>query len=129
MYLDFGTASSPVVYDGRVFVLHDNDGKSFTAAIDAATGALVTQGSREGAQPAVSPNTGRLHTVGQLEAGPFSDASFDIHVITDAGFAALTSAGARASRWVEVDLQTGRARRVGLIGGGEAVRGVALEPW
>lgn len=98
-------------------------------AIDAATGALVTQGSREGAQPAVSPNTGQLHTVGFLDAGPFSDASFDIHVITDAGFAALTSAGARASRWVEVDLQTGRARRVGLIGGGEAVRGVALEPW
>ena len=29
MYLDFGTASSPVVHDGRVFVLHDNDGKSF----------------------------------------------------------------------------------------------------
>ena len=29
MYLDFGTAASPVVHDGRVFVVHDNDGKSF----------------------------------------------------------------------------------------------------
>jgi outer membrane protein assembly factor BamB len=38
MYLDFGTASSPVVHDGRVFVLHDNDGKSFVAAVDAKTG-------------------------------------------------------------------------------------------
>ncbi len=38
MYLDFGTASSPVVHDGQVFVLHDNDGKSFVAAIDAKTG-------------------------------------------------------------------------------------------
>ena len=26
MYLNFGTASSPVVHDGHVFVLHDNDG-------------------------------------------------------------------------------------------------------
>ena len=38
MYLDFGTASSPVVHDGRVYVLHDNDGKSFAAAVDAKTG-------------------------------------------------------------------------------------------
>ena len=38
MYLDFGTASSPVVHDGKVFVQHDNDGKSFVAAVDARTG-------------------------------------------------------------------------------------------
>ena len=38
MYLDFGTAASPVVRDGRVFVVHDNDGKSFAAAVDAKTG-------------------------------------------------------------------------------------------
>lgn len=38
MYLDFGTASSPVVHDGRVYVLHDNDGKSFIAAVDARSG-------------------------------------------------------------------------------------------
>jgi hypothetical protein len=52
-------------------------------AIDAGTGSLVTQGSREGVQPAVSPNGGRLFTVGALGAGPFSDASLDIHVLTD----------------------------------------------
>ena len=98
-------------------------------AIDATTGALVTQGSREGTQPMVSPNTGRLATVGALDAGPFSDASFDIHVLTDEAFAALTAAGARSSRWVQVDLQTGRARLVGVIGGGEAVRAIAFESW
>jgi outer membrane protein assembly factor BamB len=38
MYLNFGTASSPVVHDGKVFVLHDNDGESFIAAVDARTG-------------------------------------------------------------------------------------------
>jgi outer membrane protein assembly factor BamB len=38
MYLDFGTAASPVVHDGRVFVVHDNEGKSFVAAVDAKSG-------------------------------------------------------------------------------------------
>jgi outer membrane protein assembly factor BamB len=38
MYLDFGTAASPVVSDGRVFVVHDNEGKSFVAAVDAKSG-------------------------------------------------------------------------------------------
>ena len=41
MYLDFGTASSPVVHNGRVYVLHDNDGKSFAAAVDAKTGKIA----------------------------------------------------------------------------------------
>jgi outer membrane protein assembly factor BamB len=47
MYLDFGTASSPVVHDGRVFVLHDNDGKSFAAAVDAKTGTVLWQVDRD----------------------------------------------------------------------------------
>ena len=47
MYLDFGTASSPVVHDGRVFVLHDNDGKSFVAAVDAKTGKQVWRADRD----------------------------------------------------------------------------------
>jgi outer membrane protein assembly factor BamB len=38
IYLDFGTASSPIVQDGRVYQLHDNDGRSFLAALDAKTG-------------------------------------------------------------------------------------------
>jgi outer membrane protein assembly factor BamB len=38
MYLDFGTAASPVVDDGKVFVVHDNEGTSFVAAVDARTG-------------------------------------------------------------------------------------------
>jgi outer membrane protein assembly factor BamB len=41
MYLDFGTASSPVVHNGRVYVLHDSDGKSFAAAVDARTGKVA----------------------------------------------------------------------------------------
>ena len=41
IYLDFGTASSPVVHAGRVYQLHDNDGESFLAALDARTGAVL----------------------------------------------------------------------------------------
>jgi outer membrane protein assembly factor BamB len=40
-YLDFGTAASPVVHDGRVYVLDDNEKNSFLAAIDAKTGAEI----------------------------------------------------------------------------------------
>lgn len=47
MYLNFGTASSPVVHNGRVYVLHDNDGKAFVAAIDARTGQEVWRVNRE----------------------------------------------------------------------------------
>jgi outer membrane protein assembly factor BamB len=38
IYLDFGTASSPVVHDGRLYLLHDNEEESYLLALDAATG-------------------------------------------------------------------------------------------
>ncbi len=41
IYLDFGTASSPVVHAGRVLVLRDSEGESFLAALDAKTGKEV----------------------------------------------------------------------------------------
>jgi outer membrane protein assembly factor BamB len=47
MYLDFGTAASPAVHDGRVFVVHDNEGKSFVAAVDARTGKHLWQMERD----------------------------------------------------------------------------------
>lgn len=47
MYLDFGTAASPVVSDGRVFVVHDNEGKSFAAAVDARTGKQLWKVERD----------------------------------------------------------------------------------
>jgi len=38
IYLDFGTASSPTVYEGRVYLIQDNEEESFLTALDAATG-------------------------------------------------------------------------------------------
>ncbi|MDP1739812.1 DUF4394 domain-containing protein [Polaromonas sp.] len=96
-------------------------------ALDAATGALVTQGTREGVTPAVSPNTGQFFTVGATGMA-FTTASFDIQAVSDVAFAALNSDSANASRWVTIDLKTGAARSLGTIGGGERVVGIALEP-
>jgi outer membrane protein assembly factor BamB len=41
IYLDFGTASSPAVHDGRVYLLHDSEAESYITALDARTGAEI----------------------------------------------------------------------------------------
>ncbi len=46
IYLDFGTASSPIVHAGRVFLLHDSEQASYIAALDAATGEEVWRTER-----------------------------------------------------------------------------------
>ena len=38
IYLDFGTASSPVVHAGRIYLLHDSEAESYLTALDARTG-------------------------------------------------------------------------------------------
>jgi outer membrane protein assembly factor BamB len=72
IYLDFGTASSPVVHEGRVYQLHDNDGQSFLAALDAKTGKLLwtvnrtdaAGGMRSGwATPYIWKHSGRTEIV------------------------------------------------------------------
>lgn len=96
--------------------------------IDRALGALVIQGSREGATPVVSPNTGQLRTVGPLGLGPLADVSFDI---ADVGNTALLAAGTAAdprTRLYSVDLETGRATLLGVVGDGSPLRGLAIAP-
>ena len=48
IYLDFGTASSPVVHGGRVYQLFDNERESFLAALDSKTGGEVWTVQRTG---------------------------------------------------------------------------------
>ena len=122
--VNFGKSPTAV---GAAYSYNKADTKITTNfALDAATGALVTQGSREGVTPAVSPNTGQFFTIGSLGMA-FSGASFDIQALSDVAFAALNS-DAAASRWVTIDLKTGMAKSLGTIGGGERVVGIALEP-
>ena len=124
---DTNAGKSPIVV-GAAYSYNKADPKLTTNfALDAATGALVTQGTREGVAPAVAPNTGQLFTIGPVGM-PFTSAAFDIQALSDVAFAALNSDGATASRWVTIDLKTGAAKSLGTIGGGERVVGVALEP-
>lgn len=45
--LNWGTAASPVLYEGRLYVVNDNEDQSFLEAIDAATGDAVWRVDRD----------------------------------------------------------------------------------
>lgn len=125
---DANAGSTPNVV-AAAYTYNKQDEKITTNfAIDAQHGVLVTQGTREGVTPAISPNAGRLFTVGSLRIGPFDRASFDIADVNNAAFAAVTFVRERETRWYTIDLETGAARYLGRIGGGEDVRGIAIEP-
>lgn len=95
-------------------------------AIDLAQGHLVRQGSAEGVQPVVSPNTGQLFTVGPLGTGPLDDVAFDIADVDNTALVAARQ-GAR-TRLHLVDLARGTATLLGTIGDGGPVVGLAIEP-
>lgn len=97
-------------------------------AIDRAAGTLVTQGSREGVQPPVSPNTGRLFTVGALGLGPLRDVAFDIADVDNTALAAIRTAEQVRTILYRIDLNTGQAHKVGPVADGAALRGIAIEP-
>lgn len=97
-------------------------------ALDLAQGTLVTQGSQEGVMPAVSPNTGRLFTVGSLGVGAIAQASFDISDIKNEAFVALALYGDMRTKLYRIDLKTGRAVEVSQILDGLSLKGMAIEP-
>jgi hypothetical protein len=98
-------------------------------AIDRALGTLVTMGTAEGVQPAVSPNTGRLFTVGTLGLGaPLEAVSFDIADLDNTALAAVRASAQDRTQLVLVDLKTGRATPLGTVGRGEPLVGLAIEP-
>ena len=106
-----------------------NDKLTTNYAIDLTHGTLLTQGSVEGAQPAVSPNTGQLAPVGAVGAlgtGALEDASFDIADTNNAALAALRQGG--RTRLYSIDLASGRATLLGTVGQGRALWGLAIEP-
>jgi hypothetical protein len=119
--------AAPVVVTGAAYTYNKRDDKLTTNyAIDIANGWLLTQGSREGAQPVVSPNTGQLSVVGELGTGALEDASFDVADTNNAALAVLRSGG--RTRLHAVDLETGRATLVGTVGDGRALWGMAIAP-
>lgn len=104
-----------------------NDKITTNFALDGARGWLVHQGTKEGVQPAVSPNTGRVYGVGPLGTGPFTHAVFDISDVRNAAYAGLRAAGETRTRWVRIDLASGKATPIGSVAG-EPLAGAAIEP-
>ena len=95
--------------------------------IDANLGVLATQGSREGTPNPVSPNTGQLFTVGSLGVKIAGPVAFDIAPNTNTGFATIVPLSGKTTLY-EIDLRSGAATMVGVVGSGEPVRGIAVAP-
>lgn len=111
------------------YTYNKNDEKLTTNfAIDIARGSLVRQGSIEGEKPVVSPNSGKLYTVGRLGVADIADAHFDIADLDNTALAVFSTAADPAPRLHVIDLTTGRATPVGKVGKGEPLRGIAIEP-
>jgi hypothetical protein len=86
-------------------------------AIDAAQDALVRL---------PVPADGQLTTVGSLRFPTNGYVGFDIDGASGAAFTSLTRAGASASILFSVNLQTGRVTRIGRIGNGSPLVGIAV---
>jgi len=122
---DANTGKTPAIVAAGYTYNKDNEKITTNYALDGRQGVLVHQGSKEGVQPVVSPNTGRLFTVGSLGIGSFERATLDISDVSNTAYAAITAGG--RSAWYRIDLATGRATRIGAVAGG-AVVGAAIEP-
>jgi hypothetical protein len=121
-------AGQPLAVVSAGYTYNTQDDKLTTNyALDGAAGWLVHQGAKEGASPAVSPNTGRVFGVGALGTGPFAHATFDISDLRNTAYAGLRGTGETATRWYRVDLASGRATPLGTVAG-EALAGAAIEP-
>lgn len=108
---------------------HSHHGGASTAfAIDRSTGSLVSQGSRAGARPVVSPNFGRLYTVGPLGLAPLQDAAFDMAPRSQVALAAIRTTPEPRTGLYHINLDNGQARWLGWVGDGTALRGLAIQP-
>lgn len=97
-------------------------------AIDKTHGTLVTQGSKEGTTPAVSPNTGQLFTVGSLGLQSLQQIAFDISDLSNLSFIAVSTTAEPASTLYQLDLQTGQNKKLGTLAKGQSLLGMAIEP-
>lgn len=125
---DPGQGKAPKIVAAAYTYNKEDEKLTTNFAIDVATGSLVRQGSIEGQKPVVSPNLGKLYTVGSLGIAGVVDAHFDIADLNNAALATLTTAKDATPRLYEIDLSTGKATLIGKVGSGEALRGIAIEP-
>jgi hypothetical protein len=108
------------------YTYNKTDSKLSTSyAIDLDLAQLVMQGSHETKVPPVSANSGRVMTVGPLGVKGLVDADMDISDLSNTPLAALRTDRTRLYR---IDLKTGEATLLGLIGDGSPLRSIAIEP-
>lgn len=74
------------------------------------------------------PNAGRLVTVGNLGVSTTGNVGFDIVGSDGTAYVTLTPPTGGASRLHFVNLTTGVATLVGVVGGGAVLRGIAVAP-
>lgn len=111
------------------YTYNQHDAKVTTNyAIDKNLGILVTQGSIEGVEPQVSPNTGQLFTVGALGLTDLQQVSFDISDLRNIGLIAVSTATDAASTLYQINLATGTVHKLGVLADGGALVGIAIEP-
>jgi uncharacterized protein (TIGR03437 family) len=87
--------------------------------IDSNLDALLLQGSIGGTPN--SPNGGQVTTVGQLGVNTGDLTGFDIVSPGNGAFASLTPQGGTTSSFYSINLATGAATLIGVIGGGETI--------
>lgn len=111
---------------GAGYTYNKRDDKLTTLyGIDLGLAQLVMMGSHESKVPPVSPNTGRVMSVGPLGVVGLVEADLDISDLDNTPLALLRT---DRSRLYRIDLATGRAQLIGVIGDGAPVRSIAIEP-
>jgi uncharacterized protein (TIGR03437 family) len=121
---DPNAAANPSI--AGVAYTNDFNGASSTTlyGIDSNLDVLVRQGSVGGAPD--SPNNGKLTTIGPLGFNTGDQVGFDITAPNDVAYASLTAQGANSSSLYSINLNTGAATLIGAIGGGAAIRDIAI---
>lgn len=123
---DVNANKQPAIVAAAYTYNQQNEKLTTNYAIDLAQGTLVTQGSIEGQEPAVSPNTGTLFTVGSLGLAALSDVAFDISDLRNIGLLAVSKQGAAVSSLYQVDLASGKTLLLGELP--TTITGIAIEP-
>ncbi|OYY61111.1 MAG: hypothetical protein B7Y50_05265, partial [Hydrogenophilales bacterium 28-61-11] len=122
-------AGWPALINGVAYTYNQKDAKLTTNfAIDGARGILVTMGSREGVEPAVSPNGGQVFSVGSLKTGPVTAVSFDISDVNNSAYLAASREGDSRTHLYRVNLDTGEATWLSGVGKHEQIQGMAIAP-
>ncbi len=125
---DIHAGTQPTVIAAAFTCNKKNETITTNYAIDAALGTLVMQGSRDTAATPISPDTGRLFTMGATGVGPIQHAAFDIADLTGTAFLSVMRPGAGRSGFYPLDLDSSKATYLARIEGRQAVRAISFEP-